>query len=147
MLALRDVATAAGGCEYRVIGGHMVRLLRHIYNASTTPRLTLDADVGIDVDIAAAGSFHDRLTALGYTPERGNRYMRGDQAVDLLVPTEARPGRRIIGDRAFDGAPGLRLALSQNPIPVAVTARLTGGEVADGRLTGNKARRAGRRGA
>jgi hypothetical protein len=128
MLALRDVATAAGDSEYRIIGGHMVRLLQHIYNVPTTPRLTMDADVGIVVDAAVEGSFHDRLTRLGYTPESGNRYVRGDQAVDLLVPTEAKPGRRIIGERAFDGAPGLRLALALNPIRIAVTARLTGGD-------------------
>jgi len=30
MRALRDVATVAADIEYRVIGGHMVRLLRHV---------------------------------------------------------------------------------------------------------------------
>ncbi|UQX09456.1 hypothetical protein M5I08_13655 [Candidatus Mycobacterium methanotrophicum] len=30
--ALRDVAAVAADIEYRVIGGHMVRLLRHVYN-------------------------------------------------------------------------------------------------------------------
>lgn len=127
MLALRDVATAAGDCEYLIIGGHMVRLLRHVYNVSGTPRLTSDADTGIDVNVAANGGFHDQLTRFGYTPESGNRYVLGDQAIDLLVPTEAKPGKRIVGERAFDGAPGLRLALAQNPIRVAVTARLTDG--------------------
>jgi hypothetical protein len=128
MLALRDVATAAGDREYLIIGGHMVRLLRHVYNVPGTPRLTSDADTGIDVNVASEGGFHDQLTRLGYTPESGNRYVRGDQAIDLLVPTEAKPGKRIIGERAFDGVPGLRLALAQNPIRVAVTARLTGGD-------------------
>lgn len=128
MLALRDVATAASDSQYRIIGGHMVRLLRDVYNVSGTPRLTSDADTGIDVNVAANGGFHDQLTRLGYTPELGNRYVRGDQAIDLLVPTEAKPGKRIIGERAFDGAPGLRLALAQSPIRVAVTARLTDGD-------------------
>ncbi|NDJ91383.1 hypothetical protein [Mycolicibacter kumamotonensis] len=128
MLALRDVATAAGDREYLIIGGHMVRLLRHIYNVPGTPRLTSDADTGIDVNVASEGGFHDQLTHLGYTPELGNRYVRGDQAIDLLVPTEAKPGRRLIGERAFDGAPGLRLALALNPIRVAVAARLTNGD-------------------
>jgi hypothetical protein len=128
MLALRDVATAAGDSEYRIIGGHMVRLLRHVYNVPGMPRLTSDADAGIDVNVAAEGGFHDQLTRLGYTPESGNRYVRGDQVVDLLVPAEAKPGTRIIGERPFDGAPGLRLALALNPIRVAVTARLTDGD-------------------
>ncbi|WP_326545193.1 hypothetical protein QGN32_15200 [Mycolicibacterium sp. ND9-15] len=128
MRALRDVATAAGDSEYRIIGGHMVRLLRYAYRLPGMPRLTSDADTGIDVNVAAEGGFHDQLTGLGYKPEYGNRYVLGDQAVDLLVPTQVRPGKRIIGERAFDGAPGLRLALAVTPIQVAVTARLTDGD-------------------
>lgn len=128
MRALRDVATVAADVEYRVIGGQMVRLLRHVYSVPGIPRVTSDADTGIDVDVAATGGLHDRLTALGYIAERGNRYERGEQAVDLLVPTLAKPGKRIIGERAFDGAPGLRIALTLPAIQVAVTARLTTGD-------------------
>ncbi len=128
MRALRDVAAVAADIEYRVIGGHMVRLLRHVYNVQGTPRLTSDADTGIDVNVASTGDLHDRLTALGYVAECGNRYERGEQAVDLLVPAAAKPGKQIIGERAFDGAPGLRLALALPPIEVAVTARLTNGD-------------------
>jgi hypothetical protein len=127
MRALRDVATATDDAEYRVIGGHMVRLLRHVYNVPGAPRLTADADTGIDVNVASNERLHDQLTRLGYTPECGNRYVRGEQAIDLLVPAGATPGKQIIGDRAFDGAPGLRLALALNPIRVAVSARLTDG--------------------
>jgi hypothetical protein len=129
MRALRDVAAVAADIEYRVIGGHMVRLLRHVYNVAGIPRLTSDADTGIDVNVASTGDLHDRFTALGYIAECGNRYERGEQAVDLLVPAAARPGKRIIGERAFDGAPGLRLALALPPIEVAVTARLTDGDM------------------
>jgi hypothetical protein len=126
--ALRDVATVASDIEYRIIGRHMVRLLRHVYNVPGIPRLTSDADTGIDVNVASTGGLHDRLTALGYTAKCGNRYERGEQAVDLLVPTAAKPGKQIIGERAFDGAPGLRVALALPPIQVVVTARLTDGE-------------------
>ncbi|MEB4211731.1 hypothetical protein [Mycobacterium sp. 94-17] len=129
MRALCDVAGIAADIEYRIIGGHMVRLLRHVYNVPGIPRLTSDADTGIDVSVASTGGLHDRLTALGYIDECGNRYKRGEQAVDLLVPTAARPGKRIIGERAFDGAPGLRLALALPPIRVTVTARLTDGDM------------------
>lgn len=107
----------------------MVRLLRHVYNVPGIPRLTSDADTGIDVNVASTGDLHDRLTALGYITECGNRYERGEQAVDLLVPTAAKPGKRIIGERAFDGAPGLRVALALPPIEIAVTARLTEGDI------------------
>jgi len=79
--------------------------------------------------VATTGGLHDRPTALGYIAECGNRYERGEQAVDLLVPAAAKPGKQIIGERAFDGAPGLRVALALPPIEVAVTARLTDGDV------------------
>lgn len=52
MIALRDVAAVAADVEYRIIGGHMVRLLRHVYNVPGIPRLTSDADTGIDVNVA-----------------------------------------------------------------------------------------------
>lgn len=129
MRALRDVAAVAADIEYRVIGGHMVRLLRHVYKVPGIPRLTSDADTGIDVNVASTGDLHDRLTALGYIAESGNRYVRGEQAVDLLVPAAAKPGKQIIGERAFDGAPGLRVALALPPIEIAVTARLTDGDM------------------
>ena len=129
MRALRDVATVAADVEYRIIGGHMVRLLRHIYNVPGIPRVTSDADTGIDVDVAATGELHDGFTSLGYIAERGNHYERGEHAIDLLVPTLARPGMRIIGERAFDGAPGLRIALALPAIRVSVTARLTTGDM------------------
>jgi Nucleotidyl transferase AbiEii toxin, Type IV TA system len=129
MRALRDVAAVAADIEYRIVGGHMVRLLRHVYNVPGIPRLTSDADTGIDVNVASAGDLHDRLIALGYIAECGNRYERGEQAVDLLVPTAAKPGKRIIGERAFDGVPGLRMALALPPVEVAVTARLTDGDM------------------
>lgn len=133
--ALRDVATVAADVEYRVIGGHMVRLLRHVYNVPGTPRVTSDADTGIDVSVASTGDLHDRLTALGYVAERGNRYERGEQAIDLLVPAAAKPGKQIIGDRAFDGAPGLRVALALPPIQVEITARLTDSEIIEFQVT------------
>jgi hypothetical protein len=53
---------------------------------------------------------------------------QGDHAVDLLVPAAAKAGVQIIGDRAFDGAPGLRIALALPTIQVTVTARLTNGD-------------------
>jgi hypothetical protein len=131
MRALRDVASAAIDSEYRIIGGHMVRFLRHVYNVPGVPRLTSDADTGIDVRVALAGVLHDRLVSLGYVAESGNRYILGDRAIDLLVPTEAKPGMRMLGERAFDGAPGLRLALAAEPVWVSVVAKLTDGQTVE----------------
>ena len=131
MRALRDVATAAADAQYRVIGGHMVRFLRLIYAQPGAPRVTSDADTGIEADISVAGGLHEQLTGLGYELEAGNRYARGAQAIDLLVPTEAKPGVRHVGGRAFDSTPGLRMALASPPIQVSVTARLTDGDTVE----------------
>ncbi len=128
MRALRDLSIAADGLEHLVIGGQMVRLLRHVYGVAGIPRVTSDADTGIDVDVAGTNELHDRLGTLGYVAVAGNRYEFGARAVDLLVPTEGRPGQRFIGERAFDGTPGLRLALASPRIDLFVTARLTDGE-------------------
>lgn len=118
MRALCDVAAVAADIEYRVIGGHMVRLLRHVYSVPGTPRLTSDADTGIDVNVASTGNLHDRLTALGYTAECGNRYELGEQAVDLLVPAAAQTRqadhRRTCLRRSARAAVGARPTADRN---------------------------------
>lgn len=54
--------------------------------------------------------------------------MRGDLAVDLLVPASGTSRTKELGGRAFDAAPGLTLALAAAHIDVAVGARLIGGD-------------------
>lgn len=140
LLTLRDVATAAEGHHYRVIGGHMVRLLARVYDMPPGDRLTADADAGIAEDVAVGGLLHEQLTGTGYTPESGNRYIRSEddlviegvtsprRIVDLLVPTAAgSKAPRTLGNRGFDGAPGLRRALAQDPVMVTVQAQLLTG--------------------
>lgn len=59
--ALADVADIAQGTNYRVIGGHMVQLLLHVYPTSNAhARLTADADAGVEQQVAAAGNLHGR---------------------------------------------------------------------------------------
>ncbi|KMV15993.1 hypothetical protein ACT17_22710 [Mycolicibacterium conceptionense] len=127
LTALHDLAAAAGDIEYRVIGGQMVRLLRHVYADPGIPRVSADADAGIDVSVASSGAFHEALTRQGYTPDSGNRYVRGDLAVDLLVPASGTSRTKELGGRAFDAAPGLTLALAAAHIEVEVTARMQAG--------------------
>lgn len=140
LLTLQDVAVAASGYDYRVIGGHMVRLLARVYELPVEDRLTADADAGIAEDVAIGGELHEQLTKVGgYTAESGNRYVRSEdelqlegndtprRVVDLLVPAGGEPGRRVLGARGFDGAPGLRRALAQEPVAVSVQARLLSG--------------------
>lgn len=132
-LALADVAAAAGGIDYRIVGGHMVQLLLHAYpTPSTVERSTADADAGINRPEAAGQELHRRLIGRGYEAESGNRYARdagdGQQiVVDLLVPGEAALRTEEIGGRGFDAIPGLAFALSAEPLQVDVTALLFGG--------------------
>lgn len=91
MRALHDVFTVAADLDYRVIGGHMVRLLRHVYDVPGIPRVTSDADTGIDEQVAVAGDLHDQLTALGYTDTSGNRYeLVGRRSISWYPPRPRR---------------------------------------------------------
>lgn len=94
-----------GGVKCLAVGGHMVRLLRNIYNVPGGAGHVPDAKTELRLDAACTGALHDRFVALRYDAVRSNRY-EGEHAVDLPVPAAARAGVQIIGDRALDGAPG-----------------------------------------
>ncbi|MEZ5189682.1 MAG: hypothetical protein R2717_01530 [Schumannella sp.] len=96
-------------------------------------RRTRDADAAITTGLAGSGLLHDRLLALGYIDTSGNSYDRRIPelaahdgpapilSIDLLVPSldgRFRPSRH--GDRTFDAAPGLGLALAAPPILIDV---------------------------
>lgn len=132
--AVADLAAAAGPDleGYRIIGGHMVQLLIHLYPADgTVERATADADAGIDRVVAAGQGLHENLLECGYTAEKGNHYVRSDGEgslyVDLLVPHGTVGEPDIIGGRGFDAVPGLGLALSAQPLLVEARVRLTDG--------------------
>ncbi|TQC42629.1 hypothetical protein EEB14_47715 [Rhodococcus sp. WS4] len=90
--ALADLAAAATGHNYRIIGGHMVQILCHAYpTEGTVARVTADADAGMDAVVAGGADLHANLLARGYERVRGNHYEApsGEDtplAVDLLVP-------------------------------------------------------------
>ncbi|WP_229568850.1 hypothetical protein [Rhodococcus sp. RDE2] len=133
--ALADLAAAARGSNYRVIGGHMVHLLARVYPASeAVARVTADADAGMDTVAAADTGLHDALVERGYRRVAGNHYEapsgEGEPlAVDLLVPgTGGRGIERVeYAGRGFDAIPGLNLALASEPVEVRVRAQLTTG--------------------
>lgn len=135
--AVADLAAAAGPEleGYRVIGGHMVQLLIHIYpTTGTYERATTDADAGIDRVIAAGQGLHRSLLERGYTQTAGNHYVRadgdGELMVDLLVPHGTVGEPEIIQGHAFDAVPGLSLALSAHPLMVQARVKLRdGGEL------------------
>ncbi|TAJ48232.1 MAG: hypothetical protein EPO52_08740 [Herbiconiux sp.] len=119
--ALLDAsAITADLADARIVGGQMVNLLTLIYpNAPRIERRTADADLGISVDIASAGTIHNRLVGAGYQASSGNHYLREGAEIDVLAP--ARGGRFTSGEisgRGIDLAPGLDLALASEPIEI-----------------------------
>ncbi|MBF6086123.1 hypothetical protein IU438_13490 [Nocardia cyriacigeorgica] len=137
--ALADLATAAGQfdeCAYRVVGGHMVQLLQHVYPIPNWQlRGTADADAGMDQGtlVAIEPDLRRRIEELGYTLAAGNRYTRevadGPLDIDILVPSfgASRQDTEVAG-RGFDGVPGLSLAVNAAPVVVDAHATLTTGE-------------------
>lgn len=131
-MALKDLAEAAQGVNYRVIGGHMVQMLARAFPApDAIERFTMDADAGIENPVAAGLDLHERLLERGYSAVRGNHYRLGTHElaprIDLLVPGEAGEGQSEHGGRGFDVAPGLRLALAADPVVISVQALLSTG--------------------
>lgn len=133
--ALADLATAAEGIDYRVVGGHMVQLLLYLYpTAQAAVRGTSDADGGIPEPVAAGMKLHEALLSKDYTPTAGAHYVRGDKddavEIDLLVPLQTTGSRQEeLGGRTFDAIPGLSLALASDPLMIDVTAQLSEGNV------------------
>lgn len=132
--ALADVADAAEGIDYRIVGGHMVQLLIHVYpTPGATERSTADADAGINRATAAGQDLHRQLLERGYEPNSGNHYVRksedgGLMEVDLLVPhgTVGRPS--IVNGRGFDAIPGLGFALNAVPLILETKVLLKAGD-------------------
>ncbi|HKU35047.1 MAG TPA: hypothetical protein VJP90_05810 [Paenarthrobacter sp.] len=134
--ALADVAEAAQGLdheEYRIVGGHMVQLLLHVYpTAAAMQRSTADADAGIKQATAAGQALHWRLLDQGYEEAKGNHYIRRDNGqqteIDLLVPRSGTSKTEILNGRKFDAIPGLGFALSSTSyLTVDATVHLYGG--------------------
>ncbi len=122
-LALADIARLAEqtGIDYRIVGGLMVSL--HVAASGVDDpvlRQTLDADMGVEQEVAGDPALVDGLEGLGYErPESANRFIRttpGDQrlVIDLLAPSygsRMRTNRRH-GRMTLDEIPGLSLALA-----------------------------------
>ena len=124
--ALADIAEAAVGLnydEYRIVGGHMVQLLLHVYpTEAAMQRTTADADAGIKQATAAGQALHERLLDQGYEEAKGNHYIRRDKdqqtEIDLLVPRSGTSKTEILNGRKFDAIPGLGFALSSSHLVI-----------------------------
>lgn len=133
-LALADIVRITVDFDdVRVVGGHMSSLLLTTFPvAEAIVRRTADADVAISVEVAASGDVHEALLAARYAEESGNHYVKGDQTIDLLVPAAATTfGTSHHGDRAFDAAPGLQLAMAASPLVLDIHVILLDGSTID----------------
>lgn len=137
-LGQQAVADAAGEADYRIVGGHMVRLLLQVYpSPAATLRSTLDADAAVgDVEVVAPLS--KGLLAQDFVKEGGNVFVKmldADQRVEINLLL-ARRGRSqgirpedVPGIGQVDSLPELSFVLASPGLLVAVTAELRNGEV------------------
>lgn len=130
-LALKDICDLTQDQNVRIVGGQMIEIMRTAFPVlELNPRTTNDADAALETQFAASGSVHELLTQAGYEAIRGNSYKKGRQKIDLLVGNMlGKFQMEILGNRAFDSAPGIQLALDAQPIAIDATAVLRNGEV------------------
>lgn len=128
--AVADIGATVSPGDYRLIGGQMVTLLVARYQPPDVPvRTTADADVGVRIPVVADGAFVDELTVRGYVKRGGNRFVRDDDTIDVLVPAAASRARhnRRVGALVVDEVAGLSFALSRPVESADVDVALTDG--------------------
>lgn len=133
-----DLAALASqtGLTYRLVGGLAVSLLHSAHGApgDLPLRLTADADLGTEDHVLVTSGLTDELRELGYRQTEGNRFVRDGtehpRVIDILIPTIGDRLETNItrGDLTVDAVPGLRLALDDPPVIVALTTTLSSGE-------------------
>lgn len=136
--AISQTASARGIENYRIIGGHMVRLLLLAYPAERAiPRSTVDADAGLG-GVELVVPLVDQLQDDGYTKESGNTYTKelddGEIiSIDILVPSDRpQPGLRPVtvpGVGQVDSLSAMSLVMASEPLRLTVHAHLSADEV------------------
>lgn len=123
--------------EFLIVGGHMVRLLLHVYpTARAVPRSTIDADAAIgSVDVL--GPVVESLLDQQFTKESATFYTRTVEEdrqveINLVLPrTGHAPGVRpqeVPGIGQVDTLPELSFAMGQPSLDLAITAELFDGQ-------------------
>ncbi len=125
-----------GDTPYRIIGGHMVRLLLHVYPTSNaTLRSTIDADAAVD-DIEIVGDIVDGLCAQDFSQTGGNvlkKAVNSEQNIEVNLLVSRRGSSKGIrsecapGVGQVDTLPELGFALDQPPLDLEVFATLFDG--------------------
>jgi hypothetical protein len=128
-LALKDFCDLTTTQNVRVVGGQMIEIMRTAFpTPGLTVRSTIDADAAIEKQFASTGELHQLLTNAGYEATHGNSYKKGRQKIDLLVGNMVGKFKKeIFGERAFDSAPGIQLALDAQPLEFNIQATLRDG--------------------
>lgn len=136
-LALSRMMSSGQRGDYRLIGGHMVRLLLLAYPTErAVPRSTVDVDAGLSA-LEVAGPLAADLLEDGFRQTAGSSFMKelatGETiSLDLLVPSRRpQPDLRPVTDRSgrrVDSLPALSLVMGAEPLLLTVDARLRTGE-------------------
>lgn len=129
-------AAVAPGDDFRIIGGHMVRLLLEVFpTPAATRRSTLDADAAIG-DVEAVGSLSESLATQDFVKTKANVFVKqvdDDQQIEinLLLPRldHARGIRpqNVPGVGQVDTLPEVHFVLLSDPLILDVTALLHDG--------------------
>lgn len=130
-------AAVSPGDDYRIVGGHMVRLLLEVYpTPQATARSTLDADAAVG-DVEVVGPLSERLRAQDFVKAGGSVFLKqagGGQQIEinLLLPgLHQAPGIRpkyVPGVGQVDSLPELFLVMQSDPLHLDVTAILLDGQ-------------------
>lgn len=129
--ALSQAMTGRG--DYRIIGGHMVRLLLHLYPASrAVPRSTIDADAALkDVDVI--GPVIQDLLEDDFIKTGGNvlrKDIGDDQRIEINILLEGRRGpgkmsaQSVAGVGQVDTLHELSFVMNSPAVVLDVTARI-----------------------
>lgn len=139
-----DIALLCGdlGVPYRLIGGLAVSLIHAAHGApgDVPPRQTADADLGAEDHVVAEGGLDVRLLSQGYRQTEGNRFVKGEgdeeRVIDVLIPATGGHLTTNVtcGPLTVDAIPGLRLALTTDPLHLSLTVALSTGEPLSTRL-------------
>lgn len=127
----------ADGTDYRIVGGHMVRLLLHVYpTRMATLRSTLDADAAVG-NVEVVGPISQNLLSKDFTKKGGNVFYKeagGDQRIEINVllsregPTMGLRPQTVSGVGQVDTLPELRFALGQPALFLDIEADLGDGQ-------------------
>lgn len=135
----KSVSDAMGGeTDYRLVGGHMVRLLLHVYpTPAAILRSTLDADAALG-SVEVVSTLSHELVDRKFIKQGGNLFYQelgDDHRIEINVimsregPTSGIRPVAIPGVGQVDTLPELRFALMVPGLVLDVQADLGGGEV------------------